>query len=133
MKESCHRIATHDDRARTATTLWTEGRSAAALSRLLQSPCEPLPPPVPSEGAGLHAFYYQGPFPAYQPIAAPDCAVPIYVGRAVPRGARRGEVGRLGDPHARLLVQAHARQPWWAAGTHRGCRGPWPGGPGPSA
>jgi Eco29kI restriction endonuclease len=69
---------------------------------LLQSPCEPLPPPAPFEGAGLYALYHQGPFPAYQPISAPDCAVPIYVGRAVPRGARRGDVG-LDEAPGRVL------------------------------
>jgi hypothetical protein len=57
----------------------------------------------PFEGAGLYALYYQGPFPAYQPIAVPNCAVPIYVGRAVPRGARRGEVG-LGEAPGRVLL-----------------------------
>ncbi|SRR6266540_2625441 len=69
---------------------------------ILQSPCEPLPPSDPFEGAGLYALYYQGPFPAYQPIARANCAVPIYVGRAVPQGAREGNVG-LGAPPGRVL------------------------------
>lgn len=45
-------------------------------------------------GAGLYAIYYKGPFPAYETIAVqnrgPGCGVPIYVGKAVPKGARKG-------------------------------------------
>jgi hypothetical protein len=69
---------------------------------LLRTPCEPLPPTIPFEGAGLYALYYQGPFPLYDPISYRDCEIPIYVGRAVPRGARQGRVG-LGEPAGRVL------------------------------
>jgi Eco29kI restriction endonuclease len=44
-------------------------------------------------GAGIYALYYDGAFPAYQPISRnPDGedAIPIYAGKAVPAGARKG-------------------------------------------
>jgi hypothetical protein len=44
-------------------------------------------------GAGLYAIYYQGTFPAYATLVAlntPTATVPIYVGKAVPAGGRKG-------------------------------------------
>lgn len=41
------------------------------------------------EGAGIYAIYYHGSFEPYQPIATTD-ASPIYVGKAVPSGSRKG-------------------------------------------
>ena len=40
-------------------------------------------------GAGIYAIYYHGLFEPYQPIATND-ASPIYVGKAVPSGSRKG-------------------------------------------
>jgi hypothetical protein len=46
------------------------------------------------EGAGIYAIYYAGNFPAYQQIASLNSdgkfKLPIYVGKAVPAGARMG-------------------------------------------
>lgn len=46
------------------------------------------------EGAGLYAIYYSGDFPAYEPISARNqsgnFSAPIYVGKAVPKGSRKG-------------------------------------------
>ena len=64
---------------------------------LLERPLTPLPPPTQFAGAGLYAIYYHGDFPAYAPITPPrreKGEVPIYVGRAIPKGARAG-VGSL--------------------------------------
>jgi hypothetical protein len=45
-------------------------------------------------GAGVYAIYYQGGFPAYEALASRNrqqgCVAPIYVGKAVPKGARKG-------------------------------------------
>jgi hypothetical protein len=45
-------------------------------------------------GAGIYAIYYVGSFPAYQKISERNLddhfAQPIYVGKAVPKGARKG-------------------------------------------
>jgi Eco29kI-like restriction endonuclease len=56
---------------------------------MLQQPCVELPPPR-FDGAGIYAIYYRGPFPAYAPISSSACERPIYVGKAVPPGGRRG-------------------------------------------
>lgn len=46
------------------------------------------------KGAGVYAIYYTGDFPAYEAIAAANSNnrfnAPIYVGKAVPSGARKG-------------------------------------------
>jgi hypothetical protein len=61
---------------------------------LLRQPVYPLPPPQQFVGAGIYAIYYVGDFPAYQAIAAANAKkafrLPIYVGEAVPEGARKG-------------------------------------------
>ena len=51
---------------------------------------EPLPPATEFQGAGIYAIYYAGDLEPYAEVSSPDCLVPIYVGKAVPRGARRG-------------------------------------------
>lgn len=60
---------------------------------LLRRPCEPLPPPAAFVGAGIYALYYAGPCPYYVTLAEQnrdECSVPIYVGKAIPPGRRRG-------------------------------------------
>lgn len=49
-----------------------------------------LPPGDDFSGAGVYAIYYQGQFPAYKHISSPACDVPIYVGKAIPAGGRKG-------------------------------------------
>jgi hypothetical protein len=70
------------------------GESVA--SALLQQPICPLPPER-FFGAGIYAIYYTGSFEAYQPIAIKNrnkrYRIPIYVGKAIPSGARRGGKG----------------------------------------
>lgn len=63
----------------------------SVVQALLERPLEPLPPVQPFEGAGIYAIYYTGDFPAYARIAQRQ--VPIYVGKAVPPGARKGGRG----------------------------------------
>ncbi len=44
-------------------------------------------------GAGIYSIYYHGPFEPYRPIAGLDDTLgqtPIYVGKAVPSGSRKG-------------------------------------------
>ncbi len=61
---------------------------------LLRQPVVPMAQLESFEGAGIYAIYYLGGFPAYEPIAernkGEDFVVPIYVGKAVPEGARKG-------------------------------------------
>ena len=81
---------------------------ASIEGALLSSACGPLPPPNPFRGAGIYAIYYRGRYPLYAPISSPSCDVPIYVGKAVPPGSRRGAEGEEPDPDQvlwRRLVQ----------------------------
>lgn len=78
---------------------------------------QPLGELVRFEGAGIYALYYQGSFKAYSLLTAQnrdDSREPIYIGKAVPSGGRRGiEVAktttalykRLGD-HAKSIIAA---------------------------
>lgn len=64
---------------------------------LLVNPVEPLPLTEAFIGAGIYAVYYVGDYPAYENIAARNrndqFAAPVYVGKAVPAGARKGAFG----------------------------------------
>lgn len=89
--------------------------------QLLFKPLSPLPPSEPFIGAGVYAIYYSGPFPLYTSIAAANAGMdesrpgqPIYVGKAVPQGARKGGLGLDADPgtalHKRLAEHAKSVQ-----------------------
>jgi hypothetical protein len=71
------------------------GESVA--SALLKRPVGPLPPAGKFEGAGVYAIYYTGDVPFYKPVAEQNrgnkYGRPIYVGKAVPPGARKGGFG----------------------------------------
>lgn len=57
---------------------------------------EPLGELEQFKGAGIYAIYYRGEFPAYSALVVRNGGefdIPIYVGKAVPAGARKGGVG----------------------------------------
>lgn len=64
---------------------------------LLDQEVEPLGSVARFTGAGVYAIYYAGDFECYQPIArlnqGGNFGLPIYVGKAVPAGARKGVFG----------------------------------------
>lgn len=65
------------------------------VARILQDDPTPLDAVPRFFGASVYALYYVGDHPAYEPIATPnrfrdDEAVPLYVGKAVPKGGRQG-------------------------------------------
>jgi hypothetical protein len=66
-------------------------------SALLSEPLQPLPPVRQFPGAGVYVIYYRGPHHAYSPVTALDkygeFIRPIYVGKSVPAGARKGGIG----------------------------------------
>jgi Eco29kI restriction endonuclease len=62
----------------------------SVVEALLASPLFPLGEIVPFEGAGIYAIYYHGPFEPYGTISNADAVMPIYVGKAVPSGSRKG-------------------------------------------
>ena len=62
----------------------------------------PLPPREEFIGAGMYAIYYIGDYPAYRPIVERNrggkFAAPIYVGKAIPAGGRKGGLGLNASP-----------------------------------
>lgn len=73
---------------------------ASVAEALLAKQAEPLGGLTPFKGAGVYALYYQGDFRAYKRYSTfhDDHGIPIYVGKAVPAGARKGEIGLGLDP-----------------------------------
>ena len=71
--------------------------SVSVADALLVRSAEPLQLSDPFIGAGIYAIYYVGSFPLYEPIAETHrnglFNSPIYVGKAVPSGARKGGYG----------------------------------------
>ena len=74
---------------------------------MLRQPISQLPP-APFVGAGIYAIYYTGCFPLYEKIANKNrndlFLQPIYVGKAVPAGARKGGFG-LGNKPGQALYK----------------------------
>jgi hypothetical protein len=76
------------------------------VRELLARPCGPLPPTERFFGAGIYALYYHGEFPEYAPLARQnqsDCVAPIYVGKAVPQGGRKGIAVSAGSSSQALI------------------------------
>lgn len=76
------------------------GRSVAEA--LLALPRVPLGEIKDFTGAGIYAIYYGGNHKAYSRIALSEqrgkSEIPIYVGKAVPAGSRKGNYGLIADP-----------------------------------
>jgi hypothetical protein len=74
---------------------------------LLQQPVGQMPPTEPFIGAGVYALYYEGDFALYKEVAEQNrnelYRWPIYVGKAVPAGARKGGYGLGADPGLALF------------------------------
>ena len=65
----------------------------SVVEALLTSPAVSLNDIQFFEGAGIYAIYYNGPFEPYQSLAdsiGTEDEIPIYVGKAVPSGSRKG-------------------------------------------
>lgn len=63
-----------------------------------------LPLRVLFPGPGVYALFYDGGFPVYADVRAPEADRPIYAGKAVPPGARKGGRGE-GDVSAPTLFK----------------------------
>ena len=77
--------------------------ASVAEAMLEQSPI-PLDKLQSFVGVGIYAIYYTGDFPAYRPLAERNrqgFTAPIYVGKAVPAGARKG--GGVGASNSKAL------------------------------
>jgi hypothetical protein len=84
---------------------------ALALSRSQAVSLAELPS---ISGAGIYALYYSGDFPPYQVLAnlnRPSPTVPIYVGKAVPEGSRKGVSPQASETSKKLRdrLRDHAR------------------------
>jgi hypothetical protein len=75
---------------------------ASVAEALVSQPVHSLASLKSFMGTGIYAIYYHGDFEAYSLIAEPNKrdkrspTIPIYVGKAVPQGARKGKV--MADP-----------------------------------
>lgn len=78
---------------------------ASVAEAMLEQKARPLGELKPFFGVGIYAIYYTGDFPEYAPLAERNregqFRAPIYVGKAVPKGARKG--GGVGELRSRAL------------------------------
>ncbi|MBU9219053.1 Eco29kI family restriction endonuclease [Burkholderia gladioli] len=78
---------------------------ASVAEAMLEQKAHPLGELKPFLGVGIYAIYYTGDFEPYGPLAARNRGdafrAPIYVGKAVPKGARKG--GGVGEARSRSL------------------------------
>ena len=84
-----------------------ENLARSVVTALLESASTMLPPVEQFSGAGVYALYYTGPLPFYSPISSPTLHTPIYVGKAVPTGARKGTPGKTPETHTALYRRLH--------------------------
>lgn len=88
---------------------------ALALAlELLEQPVKKLPPDDTFPGAGIYALYYLGDFDAYRELVRRNrgelCKAPIYVGRAVREGTRKGiEFSPATRPSVFRRLKIHAK------------------------
>ena len=57
-------------------------------------------------GPGIYALFYRGTYEAYQSIS--ETSTPIYVGKAVPPGARKGTTVDVEAPALQRRIGEHA-------------------------
>jgi hypothetical protein len=78
---------------------------------LLERSPEPLSPPGSFGGSGVYALYYTGSLPFYAHIASTELNTPIYVGKAVPTGARKGSAlaSRESGPELQRRLREHTK------------------------
>ncbi len=81
-------------------------------TELLQRAPGPLNAVDDIHGAGVYVIYYTGDFPSYAPIAAENLngafKLPIYVGKAIPKGGRKGGLSK--DSSAGAALASRLRQ-----------------------
>ena len=59
------------------------------------------------KGPGIYSLFYSGPLPIYKTISASER--PIYVGKAVPPGSRKGEQVDVDSPALKRRIKEHLR------------------------
>lgn len=76
--------------------------AGTVVSALLERPREQLPPDGSFRGAGVYLIYYNGDFDVYHPISGTD--TPVYAGKAIPKGSRRGTAALKDVEHTQSPV-----------------------------
>lgn len=87
------------------------GNLARSIVRaMLEREGMPLPPTESFDGSGVYALYYTGDFGCYADISSAELEIPIYVGKAIPAGGRKGghDGGRASAALFRRLAE-HAK------------------------
>ena len=92
-----------------------ENLAQSVVRALLEEADSELPLAAAFPGSGVYALYYLGDLPFYAFLASRELETPIYVGKAVPSGSRKGSsevpeattalYRRLGE-HAKSIDQA---------------------------
>ena len=83
-------------------------------AELLSRDVTPLDMLEPFSGAGVYVIYYSGPFALYAPLVkanAESWTHPIYVGKAIPKGGRKGGMtqdAQLAGPAVYSRLRKHA-------------------------
>jgi hypothetical protein len=80
----------------------------SVVQALLGGPDEPLPPREVFEGSGVYAICHSGDFSGYLPLVQLRDPRPIYVGKAVPTGARKGGRRVLGGKELYQRLKQHS-------------------------
>ena len=84
---------------------------ASVAEAMLEQPVRPLGDIPSFFGVGIYAIYYTGPFEGYAPLAYRNrdnrFTAPIYVGKAIPDGARKG--GGVGESVNSRALSARLR------------------------
>ncbi|MDQ2903042.1 MAG: Eco29kI family restriction endonuclease [Chloroflexota bacterium] len=83
-----------------------------AIDFFAQTPVHSLPPPKQLLGPGVYGLYYTGDYELYAAIAKLNqdaYTQPIYIGKAVPPGARTGRILRSDALDLYLRLAEHAR------------------------
>ena len=80
---------------------------AGLAMHFAQRPRQSLETVEEVEGPGVYALFYAGGFRAYSVISGEE--KPIYVGKAVPPGPRKGKGVNVSSPALRQRLQQHAK------------------------
>ena len=86
---------------------YDEFLARSVVTALLESASAALPPTEKFSGCGVYALYYTGTLPFYSHIASSDLDKPIYVGKAIPTGARKGSSQIDSDSSTELYRRLH--------------------------
>jgi hypothetical protein len=86
-----------------------ENLARSVVQALLDGPEVSLPPSETFEGAGVYAIYYHGECKGYTRLVKMSTPPPIYVGKAVPMGARKGGGRSSGGRELIQRLKQHAK------------------------